>query len=196
MQSIVFFVINSYSFSIRRVGVRISWPVGCIRMACAYAVRLVHWNDMYLLSEGGGKSLVSSVFAPNVGTYALDVSITMNLSMGTAHRCENWFPFSVIQIPPQKSDIECSYLSGRILNQYTAQVDFGRGDNRATSYFLPELFSEGSKAVKWTMDVLPFDELSQVRKIPFLRYLKNRINFNNSRRKLRIIPFFAELFAL
>ena len=46
------------------------------------------------------------------------------------------------------------------------------------------------------MDVLPFDELSQVRKIPFLRYLKNRINFNNSRRKLRIIPFFAELFVL
>ena len=83
-----------------------------------------------------------------------------------------------------------------IYYQYTAQVVLGRGDNRAASYFLPELFSEGSKAVKGSMDVLPFDELSQVRKIPFSRYLKNRINFNNSRRKLRIIPFFAELFAL
>ena len=46
------------------------------------------------------------------------------------------------------------------------------------------------------MDVLPFDEFSQVRKIPFLGYLKNRINFSNSRRKLRIILFFVELFAL
>ena len=34
------------------------------------------------------------------------------------------------------------------LYQYTAQVVLGRGDNRATFNFLPELFSEGSKAVK------------------------------------------------
>ena len=91
---------------------------------------------------------------------------------------------------------DCFQSSIKPFYQYTAQVVLGRGDNRAASYFLPELFSEGSKAVKGSMDVLPFDELSQVRKIPFSRYLKNRINFNNSRRKLRIIPFFAELFAL
>ena len=39
-------------------------------------------------------------------------------------------------------------ISTNAMNQYTAQVVLGRGDNRATFNFLPELFSEGSKAVK------------------------------------------------
>ena len=39
-------------------------------------------------------------------------------------------------------------------NQYSTQVVLGRGDNRETSNFLPELFSEGSEAVNehgWTV---------------------------------------------
>ena len=44
-------------------------------------------------------------------------------------------------LPPNKTTFQN-------LDQYTAQVVLGRGDNRATFNFLPELFSEGSKAVK------------------------------------------------
>ena len=44
--------------------------------------------------------------------------------------------------------VPCLFSCLDMSNQYTAQVVLGRGDNRATFNFLPELFSEGSKAVK------------------------------------------------
>ena len=56
---------------------------------------------------------------------------------------QNWPP-----PPPSKNSIAQNWPPPPHPNQYTAQVVLGRGDNRATSYFLPELFSDGSKAVK------------------------------------------------
>ena len=56
---------------------------------------------------------------------------------------QNWPP-----PPPSKNSIAQNWPPPPHPNQYTAQVVLGRGDNRATFNFLPELFSEGSKAVK------------------------------------------------
>ena len=68
-------------------------------------------------------------------------------------------------------------MSYRMIYQYSAWVFLGRGDNRATSYFLREFLSKGSKAVKWTIDALPFDELSQIRKTQFFGMLQKSYKF-------------------
>ena len=47
----------------------------------------------------------------------------------------------------------------KTINQYSAQVNLGRGDNRTTSYFLPEIVPKGSKAAKRTIiDALPLKD--------------------------------------
>ena len=41
-------------------------------------------------------------------------------------------------------------LGSYLYDQYSAQVVLGRGDNRAASNFLPELFYKGSKTIVCT----------------------------------------------
>ena len=68
-----------------------------------------------------------------------------------------------------------------LINHYSTKVVLGRGDNRATSYFLPEFLSKGSKAVKWTWMHCHSTKCRRWGKHHFLEYFKNRINFDKSR---------------